>query len=193
VRRAVDDASLDGLHGLSLARLAAETGLSKGGIQTLFGTKERLQLATAECARRLFVEAVITPALADPPGVARLRSLVERWIAYVEAPLFPGGCFWGANLAEFDGRPGPVRDALDQHQRSWRDLLAAQVRQAVDTKQIAPLDPDLAAFQLQAVLLAANTALRFGDTTVPDTVRRLLDGLLISPRRRRPGDRGRRS
>jgi AcrR family transcriptional regulator len=186
LRRAVDQASFDGLHGLSFARLATETGLSKGGIQTLFGTKERLQLATAEYARQLFQDAVIEPALAEPPGVARLRALVERWITYVQAPLFPGGCFWGANLAEFDSRPGPIRDALDQHQRSWRRLLAAQFKHAVEAEQIALLDFESAAFQLQAVLLAANTALRFGDSTAPGIVRRLLDDLLVSSR---PGSR----
>jgi AcrR family transcriptional regulator len=178
VRHAVDVASLEGLNGLSLGRLAADLGLSKSGVQTLFGAKENLQVAAAECAREVFHDAVIRPALAEPPGVARLRALTERWIAYAETPLFPGGCFWAANLAEFDSRPGQVRDTLSLHQQNWRDLIAAELRHAADTGQIADLDADLAAFQIDAVLMAANTALRLGDEKGGDKVRRVIEGLL---------------
>ena len=102
VRHAVDVASLDGLDGLSFGRLATDLGVSKGGIQTLFGTKENLQVAVAEAARGAFEEFVTRPALAQPPGAVRLSALADRWIAYAEEPLFPGGCFWAANLPVFD-------------------------------------------------------------------------------------------
>jgi Tetracyclin repressor-like, C-terminal domain len=36
---------------------------------------------------------VTRPARAQPPGVARLCALVDRWISYAEEPLFPGGCY----------------------------------------------------------------------------------------------------
>ncbi|WP_313885855.1 TetR/AcrR family transcriptional regulator [Fodinicola feengrottensis] len=111
-RRAVDVASMEGLNGLSIGRLATDLGLSKSGVQTLFGTKEQLQLASIECAREMFTEAVVKPALSADHGVARLRALVERWLVYAETPLFPGGCFWVANYADFDSRPGLVRDTL---------------------------------------------------------------------------------
>jgi len=70
VRHAVDVASLEGLDGLSFGRLATDLGVSKGGIQTLFGTKENLQVAVIECAREEFGEAVTRPAGAQPPGNA---------------------------------------------------------------------------------------------------------------------------
>jgi AcrR family transcriptional regulator len=151
-------------------------------VQALFGTKENLQLAAVEAAREAFLAEVVRPALAAPRGVARLRALVERWLGYATAPLFPGGCFRVATAAEFDSRPGPVRDALAADQREWRDLLAEQVRQAVATGEVGELDADLAAFQLDAVLCAANTALRLGDEGAVDAVRRVLDGLLVPPR-----------
>jgi AcrR family transcriptional regulator len=172
LRHAVDVASLEGLTGLSLGRLATDLELSKSGVQTLFGTKENLQVAAAESARETFEEAVIRPALTAPRGVARLRALIDGWIAYAEAPLFPGGCFWAANLADFDSRPGPVRDTLVRQQQGWRALLAAELREAAD------LDPDLTAFQLDAVLLATNTALRLGDPDAVSRVRRVVDSLL---------------
>jgi AcrR family transcriptional regulator len=170
LRHAVDVASLEGLNGVSIGRLATDLGLSKSGVQTLFGTKENLQVAAAEFAREAFTDAVIRPALAVPAGPARLGALVERWLEYAEAPLFAGGCFWAANLADFDSRPGPVRDTLVRHQQAWRALLAAGLQH----------NADLAAFQIDAVLMAANTALRLGDTTVSDKVRRVVAGFLSS-------------
>lgn len=181
VRRAVDVASLEGLDGLSIGRLATDLGISKSGVQTLFGTKENLQVAAVDCAREVFEDAVVRPARAEPRGAARVRALVERWIEYASAPLFPGGCFWAANLAGFDSRPGPVRDALFQCQYGWRGLIAAELHHAVVTQEIAPLDADLAAFQLDAVLIAANTALRLGDEEVVDKVRLVAEGFLVPP------------
>lgn len=180
VRHAVDVASLEGLTGLSLGRLATDLGLSKSGVQTLFGTKENLQVAVVEAARDEFLTAVVGPAVDAPAGAVRLRALVERWLEYAAAPLFPGGCFWAATLPEFDSRPGQVRDILLGQQRGWRALLAAQLRHAVEAGEIADLDADLAAFQIDAVLMAANTALRLGDKEVVDRVRRVVEGFLTS-------------
>ncbi|MET8681172.1 TetR/AcrR family transcriptional regulator [Streptomyces sp. NPDC004647] len=185
VRHAVDVASLEGLGGLSLGRLATDLGISKSGVQTLFGTKENLQAAAVELARDVFNDAVVRPARTAPRGAARVRALIERWIEYAEVPLFPGGCFWAANLAHFDSRPGRVRDALFRCQRDWRDLIAAELRHAADAGEVAELDVDLAAFQIDAVLIAANTALRFGDEEaedVVDKVRRVTEGFLAPPR-----------
>jgi AcrR family transcriptional regulator len=184
LRHAVDVASLDGLNGLSLGRLASDLGLSKSGVQTLFGTKENLQVATAALAREVFEDSVIRPAGSASPGVARLRALIERWIAYAQAPLFPGGCFWAANLADFDGRPGPVQEILVGQQRGWRERIGSELRHAAAAGQITDLDADLAAFQIDAVLIAANTAMRLGEKRAADDVRRVLEGLLATARPR---------
>lgn len=181
LRHAVDVASLEDLNGLSLGRLASDLGLSKSGIQTLFGTKENLQIATAEFAREAFYEAVIRPALSAPSGGARLRALVDRWIDYAEKPLFEGGCFWAANLPAFDGRPGPVRDTLARQQQNWRDLIVAELRHAAAAGETIDVDPEITAFQIDAVLIAANTAMRLGDREAADKVHRVLDQLVMPP------------
>jgi AcrR family transcriptional regulator len=180
-RHAVDVASLEGLDGLSFGRLATDLRVSKSGIQTLFRTRQNLHLATVEAARELFADAVVRPAQAAPAGAARLRALVGYWIEYAEKPLFTGGCFWAANLPNFDSRPGPVRDTLAQQHRRWLSLIAGEMRHAVDAGEIAPLDPDLAAFQTDAVLNAANTALRLGDQDAAGKARRVVDALLTRP------------
>ncbi|MEV6338463.1 TetR/AcrR family transcriptional regulator [Nocardia vinacea] len=178
LRQAVDTASLDGLEGLSFGKLATDTGLSKAGVQTLFKTKETLQLAALDFARDMFIDAVIRPARAQPHGVQRLRALIEFWIVYAQTPLFAGGCYRVANMAEFDSRPGPVRDALVRDQRDWMTIIAGELRYAVDAGEIADLDIDLAAFQIDAVLCAANTALRLGEADAVLKVRRVVESFL---------------
>ncbi len=181
LRHAVDLASLDGLESVSFGRLAADTGLSKSGIQTLFRSKVLLQLATIKYARQMFLDAVIRPAQAAPPGVARLRALLEQWRGYATAPLFAGGCFRVANLAYFDSRPGPVRDELLRDQRLWLEAIAGELRRAVAAREIADLDVKLAAFEIDALLCAANTALRMGDDDAMDKVHRIVEGMLRPP------------
>jgi len=177
--QAVDIASLDGLEAVSFGRLATATGISKAGVQTLFRTKEALQLTAVGYARELFTEAVVAPARLVAHGVARLRALIENWIVYVERPLFAGGCFWVANLADYDSRPGPIRDALKHQQQEWTTLLAAELRHAVTAKEIRELDVELAAFQIDAVLRATNTALRMGDDDAVVRAHRIVDGILV--------------
>jgi AcrR family transcriptional regulator len=177
VDAAVDMASLDGLDSISFNRVAADAGLSKAGVQTLFGTKEALQLATVARARELFRGAVVEPTVGTPAGVRRLRALIDQWIVYAEGPAFAGGCFFVANLAEFDSRPGPVRDALGRARQDWIELIADELRHAVADDDL-DLDPDLTAFEIDAVLSAANIALRLGDAGAMDKVRRIADRLL---------------
>lgn len=177
-RHAVDVASAEGLNGLSLGRLATDLDLSKSGIQTLFRSKENLHLATVEAASDLFLDAVVRPARSASPGVARLRALVENWIAYAEEPLFTGGCFWSANLPDFDSRPGPVRDALARQREDWQNLLATELRHAVEAGEIPALDPGLTAFQIDAVLNATNIALRLDDKDAPAKARRAIEAFL---------------
>ncbi|WP_153340641.1 TetR/AcrR family transcriptional regulator [Nocardia aurantia] len=180
-RHAADIASQDGLDGLSLGRLAEDLGLSKSGVQTLFVTKERLQLAAVEAARSLFAESVVTASDSAAPGLATLRALIERWIEYAAAPLFRGGCFWGANLVRFGNKPGPVRDALVASSREWTDLLTRELGTAISAGEVAERDVELTVFQLDALLLAANTRLRLGDTEAMTKLRRTVDELLRAP------------
>src|ERR1043166_4628074 len=109
---AVHIASAEGLEGLTIGRLATELSMSKSGLFAHFGSKEELQLATVEAARDIFVREVIRPAFEAPKGVARLWGLCDVWLEYVRREVFRGGCFFAAAAAEFDGRPGAVRDRI---------------------------------------------------------------------------------
>ena len=51
---AVRRASIDGLEGLTIGRLASEVSMSKSGLHGLFGSKHELQLAAFEKAVESF-------------------------------------------------------------------------------------------------------------------------------------------
>ncbi|WP_330232379.1 TetR/AcrR family transcriptional regulator [Nocardia sp. NBC_00508] len=180
-RRAADVASVEGLTGISIGRLAGDLGLSKSGIATLFGSKESLQLAAVQSARQVFIDAVITPSMREPRGLPRLHALVERWFGQVTDPAFPGGCFRVATIAEFDSRPGPVRDAIAEDRRDWLALLVKEIRRAQEQGHLGERSADVIAFELDAVIAAAHTARQMGDERGVATARAVVDDLLGGP------------
>jgi AcrR family transcriptional regulator len=157
LRCAVDLASVDGLEGLSIGRLAKELELSKGGVFAHFGSKEELQLATVRAARRIYADAVVEPALAVAPGLARVWALSECWLDYSQRRVFPGGCFFAKASHEYGARRGPVHDYLSEVNREWIQLIEQTVGEAVDSGELAT-DAVQLAFELNAYYDSANLA-----------------------------------
>jgi AcrR family transcriptional regulator len=155
--RAVDIASLEGLEGLTIGRLAVELGMSKSGLFGHFGSKEELQLAALEAANTVLWREVIEPAVQVESGLARLRALIDGYIRYLEREVFPGGCFLSAAAAEFDGRPGAVRDAIAVASRGWTNELEGQAGIAIAKGELPDgNDPAQLAFELNALADGAN-------------------------------------
>ena len=164
LERAVDIASVEGLAGLTIGRLAEELEMSKSGLFAHFGSKEELQLATVEAARQRFVDEMFRPALKAARGYPRLLAICRSWLAYIKRDVFPGGCFFAAASFEFDGRPGPIRDAVVAAMDVWLDALEKAIRMAkeeghldrgVDVKQLA--------FELNAIFFGANFSYQMRD------------------------------
>ena len=126
----------------------------------------------------MFRDFVIRPAEAKPQGVHRFRELIDRWLQYAERPLFAGGCFFAANLTQLHSHPGPLRDLVVDAQRAWVARLSTELKHAVKQGGIVNSDPELSAFQIEAVLRSANTALRLGEPTVTRKVWRVVDSFL---------------
>jgi len=165
---AVDLASVEGLDQLSIGRVAQAAALSKSNVATLFGSRERLQLATVEAARERFVETVIEPARALPRGLGRALALIDNWIAYSRDRVFPGGCFFADAAADFDAKPGEVRDAVAATLRDWNGYLGATLRHARDLGELPSLDdPEQLTFEFMALLDLANRNSLMGDTNEP--------------------------
>lgn len=165
---AVNLASVEGLEGLTIGRLADELKMSKSGLFAHFGSKEELQLATVEAARQIFVEHVIRPALEEPEGMPRLWALCNRWVGHVEKRVFAGGCFFTAASFEFDSRPGPVRDRIAGAMRTWLSVLAEAVERAQKCRHLKTgVNPEKLAFEIYSLAIGSLWGHElFGDRNV---------------------------
>jgi AcrR family transcriptional regulator len=159
LRAAVNLASVEGLEGLTIGRLADELKMSKSGLFAHFGSKEDLQLATVEMARQIFVQHVVRPALAEPAGMPRLWSLCDRWLGHVEKKVFAGGCFFTAASYEFDSRPGEVRDAIVDAMQTWLNTLTRAIEEAKKAKHLkSSVNAAQFAFEIYSMAMGANWA-----------------------------------
>jgi AcrR family transcriptional regulator len=182
LRRAVDLASVEGLDGVTIGRLAQELSISKSGLFAHFGSKEELQLATIRAARAIFARAVVEPAMGRQAGMVRLRALLEGWLDYSSGREFPGGCFFSRATHEYAARPCSVRDALRDVDAEWLGLLAATVDQARELGEMrADVDSRQLAYELDAYLDSANMrSLLDGDLAVYDIARAAVDARLTA-------------
>jgi AcrR family transcriptional regulator len=154
---AVALASVVGLEGLTIGRLADQLGMSKSGLVGRFGSKEQLQLATLDHAAEIFRRTVYGPASGAPPGLARLNAICDAWVAYLARPPFPGGCFLTTAMVEFDARPGPVNTAVKTVMRRWLALLEREASTAVGNGELpADTDPEDVAFTINALAVGTN-------------------------------------
>jgi AcrR family transcriptional regulator len=150
-------ASRLGLEGLTIGSLAEASGMSKSGLFAHFGSREGLQLAVLEHAAQRYGETVLMPALKIERGLPRLRNMFERWLDWAVASGLPGGCIMIAAAAEYDDRPGPIRDAVIANQHRGLALTQKAVRLAIDEGHLrSDTDPEQISFELLGIVLAAH-------------------------------------
>ena len=100
----------------------------------------------------MFSDEAVTPALASKKGIERLEALLSAWHDYIANDLFPGGCILMEAAAEFDNRPGPVRDLVAETMGMWMGLLVEQAERALERGELAPgTDPAQLAWELHAL------------------------------------------
>ncbi len=175
LERAVDLASVEGLEGLTIGRLAGELEMSKSGLFAHFGSKQELQLAAVAAAAERFRRTVIEPAAAAEEGAPRLRAMAGAYLDHLEADSYAGGCFWGAAAADYDDRPGPVRDAIAAALDGWLAAIERQVSVAGCEQ------PGRVAFELYSVVMGANSRYRLSrDRRVFAYARDAVDRLLAT-------------
>jgi AcrR family transcriptional regulator len=165
---AVNVASVEGLEGLSIGRLASELEMSKSGLFAHFGSKEELQISTVRAAAAIFGHRVVVPAEERfEPGIARLQGMLDSWLDYMERGIFAGGCFFAAATIEMDGRPGPVRDAVAAQMSRWAETLAGYARVAIERGELREdTDPEQLAFELDALGTAVNSGWQLHENEV---------------------------
>jgi len=184
VETALRAASVDGLEGISLGKVAGDIGMSKSGLFAHFDSKEALQVDVIEAAAEKFAAVVVVPALSAPRGEPRLRALFEHWLKWEQNESLPGGCVFMHAVAELDDRPGPVRDALVRQQTMWLDTLAKAVRLTIDAGHFRPdVDPSLFAFQLYGIVVAYYHASRLlRDPAAKEHAERAFDAVVAAAR-----------
>jgi AcrR family transcriptional regulator len=176
VGRAVDVASVEGLEGITIGRLASDLRMSKAGVIGHFGSKETLQLAALDGAIEVFRREVWERAAEARPGRGRLEAICDAWVDYLTRGTFPGGCFLTAASTEFDGREGPVRDAVTETLGLWNRVLEREAATAIaDGDLPRDADPADVAFAILGAALALNQAVQLHrDAEAPHRARRLM-------------------
>jgi AcrR family transcriptional regulator len=178
-------ASVEGLEGLTIGRLATALKMSKSGLFAHFGSKEELQLATLGAAREIFAREVIQPALTADRGLPRLQALVAHKLTYERGEVFEGGCFFENVRAEFDSRgPGPVRDAIERDLEDWHALMRRAIASAIEAGDLrADTDAEQLLYEIEALSNAAVTRHQLsGDRTLFDRAQKAVDARLDAAR-----------
>lgn len=143
-----------GITGVTVGALAAETGLSKSGLWSHFGSKTALEIAILDHAAERFNDQVVRPAWGEKHIRRRLGRLFDNWLAWGAGNRARGGCVFTAAAAELDDRDTPTRDHLVAIQRQWMDTLAGVVERGVARGELpAGLDGRQAAYELYSIVM----------------------------------------
>lgn len=159
--RGLELVSVRGLGGVSLGELAEHAGLSKSGFYAHFGSLEGVQLELLQAASRLAHEAVVQPALEEPPGLPRLYRFFGGFLGWAGRCGLPGGCPFVGAATEFDDVPGGVRDLLADTLQGLVGTVAGFVEEAVRLGQLRPeTDAEGVAWQMFGLYTAHHTRVR---------------------------------
>jgi AcrR family transcriptional regulator len=185
IDEAIRVASVEGLAGLTIGRLAERTQMSKSGLFAHFESREAVEVAVLEHAIARFRDSVILPALREARGEPRVRAVIERWHDWAnDHAVMPGGCLLLQAAVELDDQPGPLRDLVVDAMRQWSEMLRRAASIAVEEGHFrSDLDPALFAFQLQGIILATHQSERLLRTPgAAARMRRAVDALIDSVR-----------
>ncbi len=151
-----------GLGGVTLGVLADRVGMSKSGLFAHFKSKDEVQIELLEYASVYGRPYIIDPAMKEPEGLPRLRTLVRNWLGWAPRSGLPGGCPMAAGMFEFDDIASPVRDKLAELEAAWRALLRGLTERAVELGHLRKnLDVEQFVWELGGIYLAHHISQRF--------------------------------
>ena len=150
-------ASVEGLEGLSIGRLAEHLEISKSGLYAHFRSKEELQLATVGMAGEIYERDLVVPTMRHEPGRERLIAFCDLFLEYVRSGPFPGGCFFIASTLDPARERSRVGAALAAVQADLLAFFASCISDAQGRGEIATSeDPVHLAFAVDAILIGAD-------------------------------------
>jgi AcrR family transcriptional regulator len=156
LNEALRAASVDGFQGISIGMLAERLNMSKSGLFAHFGSKEELEKAMLDEAAQRFMQQIWQPAMAAARGRPRIEVLFREWLDWsLHNDDMPGGCLFVTLSAEYDDKPGPVRDHLAEMQGQWQATLARSAKIAIEEGHFRKdMDPKQFAYELQGIFLS---------------------------------------
>ena len=161
LQAALEIASKSGLEGITIGHLADAVGMSKSGVFAHFGSREELQIAVIRKYYEHFSEMVFQPALTKAKGLPRLRQMIDAWLK-LSVGENTSSCFFIAGAAEFDDRPGIVRDELVRSVEDWRSALLRAIKESVAAGHLKKSAiPQEMLFELYSLVLGAHHDSRF--------------------------------
>jgi AcrR family transcriptional regulator len=165
-KQAIVDAALGlstqiGLEGLSIGVLAEVMRMSKSGVFAHFGSREELQISVIREYFNRFEQEIFQPAMLQPKGLPRLKTLFDNWMKRVAVEI-QSGCIFISGAVEFDDRSGPVHDALASSVKTWLRAVYRAVVQAKECGHLrADADEQQIAFEIHGLILALHYEARF--------------------------------
>lgn len=162
---ALEIASKAGLEGLSIGGLAEKVGMSKSGVFAHFGSREELQVEVVRAYHHSFQELVFLPALLKPKGLPRFNHMINAWLKS-SVGEDTSSCFFISGAAEFDDRPGIVRDELVKSVQEWRSALLRAIQESIALGHLQKkTDAQALLFQIYSLVLGAHHDSRFLDNS----------------------------
>ena len=161
LKAALEIASKSGLEGLTIGNIADTVQMSKSGVFAHFGSREELQVEVVRSYHQLFQELVFSPALHKPKGLPRLQQMITSWLK-MSVGDNTSSCFFIAGAAEFDDRPGIVRDELVRSVQEWRAALLRAIKESISVGHLKKsTDPQALLFQIYSIVLGVHHDSRF--------------------------------
>lgn len=158
---ALDLSSRDGLEGLTIGLLADRMNMSKSGVFAHFGSREDLQIEVLKLYHHHFEQEVFYPSMREARGLPRLQSMYSRWIRRVSVEI-ASGCIYISGAAEYDDRPGAIREELVGMVLAWQDALYRCVKQAIEMGHLrADTEPQQIVYEMYGLILALHHDARF--------------------------------
>jgi AcrR family transcriptional regulator len=137
-----------GFEATSMQEIADTCGLTKAGIYHYVETKQALLVAIMHYGMDLFEEEILQQVTGIPDPVERLRATMARNIRLVESSKEVA-----IILNEHQTLASAERRALNARKKQYVSFLEATFREAIERRQIRPVDPTVAAFSFLGVIL----------------------------------------
>jgi hypothetical protein len=93
-------------------------------------------------------------------GIARLWTLCDSWLEFVEQGILPGGYFFSGAFFQCARQNGPIPREIKRVLRVWLDTLEEALNQARHRDEVRmDIDARQAAFALNGILIGAQWSL----------------------------------